>query len=97
MRLPELLLLYALVGFGSALAHTGVRVQNIRRLRLLRDRFVRELDEVRELLAQLTTQAEVVRLAGVADDSAASLVRELVYRVEGLDQVLDHDLQLLDS
>jgi hypothetical protein len=81
----------------AALAHTAVRVQNIRRLRLLRDRFVRELDEVHELLAQLTTQAEVVRLAGVADDASRELVRELVYRVEGLDQVLDHDLQLMDA
>ena len=64
-------------------------MQNIRRLRAIRDRYARELDEVGELLAQLTTQVEVVRLAGSADASAADLVRELLARVEGLDEMLD--------
>ena len=69
----------------------AIRVQNIRRLRGLRDRFARELDEVRELLVQLTTQAEVVRLAGAPDADARELVQELVSRVEGLDRMLDDD------
>jgi hypothetical protein len=69
----------------------AIRVQNIRRLRSLRDRFARELDEVRELLVQLTTQAEVVRLAGAPDPDARELVQELVSRVEGLDRMLDDD------
>ncbi len=75
----------------SALAAAGIRLQNIRRLRAMRDRFARELDEVGELLEQLSTQAEVVRLAGAADASSAELVREIVSRVEGLDQMLDDD------
>ena len=76
----------------AAVAHAGWRVQNIRRLRALRDRSARELDEVRELIAQLRTQAEVVRLAGAPAEGGEGLVRELLYRVEGLDQVLDADL-----
>lgn len=79
-----------------ALATAANRLQNIRRLRTLRDRFARELDEVRELVAQLSTQAEVVRLAGEPDASSAQLVRELVCRVEGLDEMFDGDLHLLD-
>ncbi|HVO30326.1 MAG TPA: hypothetical protein VMV18_06305 [bacterium] len=67
------------------------RVRNIARLRALRARFARELDEVRELIAQLTTQAEVVRLSGELDDTSAGLVRELVHRVEGLDDFLEGD------
>ena len=74
---------------SRAIATASNRVQNIRRLRGLRDRFARELDEVKELLAQLVTQAEVVRLAGEADAEARELVRELVCRVEGLDEMFD--------
>jgi len=74
-----------------ALAAAAIRLQNIRRLRAMRDRFARELDEVGELLDQLTTQAELVRLAGAADPSSTELVRELLSRVEGLDQMLDDD------
>ncbi|MEM9488457.1 MAG: hypothetical protein AAGC55_04905 [Myxococcota bacterium] len=80
-----------------AVSTASMRVQNIRRLRALRNRFATELDEVGELLAQLSTQAEVVRLAGGLDSSSADLIRELVSRVEGLDQVLDDDPQMLDA
>lgn len=86
-----------------AVATARMRLQNIHRLRALRHRFAAELDEVGELLVQLTTQAEVLRLAGPAAASpetpvdAAELVRELVSRVEGLDQMLDDGPQLLDA
>lgn len=92
-----------------AVSTATLRLQNIRRLRSLRHRFATELDEVGELLVQLTTQAEVLRLAGppvaamhagaalAGDGSVAELVRELVSRVEGLDQVLDDDPHLLDA
>jgi hypothetical protein len=73
----------------TALEAAQSRAQNIARLRGLRDRFARELDEVGELLAQLTTQAEVVRLAGATDAGATELVRELIARVEGFDAMLD--------
>lgn len=65
------------------------RVQNIRRLRSLRDQFARQLDQVGELLSQLRIQAEVVRFAGQVDDGTRDLVVELICRLEGLDEVLD--------
>ncbi|MFH0901162.1 MAG: hypothetical protein V2A73_11090 [Pseudomonadota bacterium] len=74
-----------------ALTSASLRIQNIRRLAALRDRFANELEDVRELLKQLQTQVEVVRFAGTADASTADLVQELLARVEGLDQVLDDD------
>ncbi len=76
-------------GSSSALGTARSRVQNIRRLRHLRDRFARELVDVEELLAQLTTQAEVVRLAGAPDSETRDLVQEILSRVEGLDSLLD--------
>ncbi|HVJ22056.1 MAG TPA: hypothetical protein VM686_41910 [Polyangiaceae bacterium] len=76
---------------------SGIRLQNIRRLKRLRDRFGRELCELEELLAQLTTQAEVVRLAGAADSETRDLVREILSRVEGLDAVLDDEPRRLDT
>jgi hypothetical protein len=69
-------------------AGAALRVQTIERMRKLRDRCAAELDEVDELIAQLVTQAELVRLAGADDGAAAELVRELVARVEGLDALL---------
>jgi hypothetical protein len=87
-----------------AVATARMRLQNIHRLRALRHRFASELDEVGELLVQLTTQAEVLRLAGPAPagttdepGDVAELVRELVSRVEGLDQMLDDGPHLLDA
>jgi hypothetical protein len=73
-----------------ALSSASMRVQNIRRLRALRDRFARELDEVGELLVQLRTQADVVRLAGAPDAETRDLVREIISRVEGLDQMIEN-------
>ena len=73
----------------TALSSAGMRLQNVRRLRALRDRFARELDEVGELIAQLTAQAEVLRLSRIDDPAAEELVTELLSRVEGLDQILD--------
>ena len=89
-----------------AVTTTRMRLQNILRLRALRHRFAGELDEVGELLVQLTTQAEVLRLAGPAAGTqageggpgdVADLVQELVSRVEGLDEMLDDDPHLLDA
>jgi hypothetical protein len=79
---------------GSAVATAGFRIQNIQHLRRLRDGFARELVEVEELLAQLATQAEVVRLAGVADTESRDLVREILARVEGLDTLLEEEPEL---
>jgi hypothetical protein len=73
----------------AALSSVTMRLGNIRRLHSLRNRFARELDEVGELLAQLTAQAELLRIERAQDPSASELVMELLSRVEGLDQILD--------
>jgi hypothetical protein len=69
----------------SATATAALRVQNIRRLGALRDRFAGQLDEIGELILQLSTQAEVTRLAGAMDSSGAHLVAELLARFDELD------------
>jgi hypothetical protein len=74
-----------------AISTAAMRISNIRRLRSMRNRFARELDEVRELLAQLRTQADVVRLAGSPVDETRDLVQEIISRVEGLDKMIDDD------
>ncbi|MCB9785252.1 MAG: hypothetical protein H6744_01040 [Deltaproteobacteria bacterium] len=78
---------------GDRLALDAVegRIQNLLRLSALRDRFARELDAVAELLAQLRTQAEVVRLSGGPDGDTRERVAELLARIEGLDAVLGDD------
>ena len=61
-----------------------MRVRTLAQLRALRERYRSELDEVGELIAQLVTQAELVRLQPAIAHSSGELVRELVARVEGL-------------
>jgi hypothetical protein len=71
----------------------GLPDSAVRTLTALRDRHRTELEEVGSLLKRLTAQAEVVWLLGATDPSSTDLVRELVARVEGLDQVLDDPCQ----
>ncbi len=75
-------------GDRRAAAAAKGRMQHIQRLRSLRDRYERELNEVGGLIAHLRIQAAVVRLAG-ADDDTRDLIGELMHRIEGLDAVLD--------
>ena len=83
---------------GRASAHPGAvataqrRVHTIRRLRAVRDRFAGELEQVDEVVTQLTAQIELVRFAGTADETTAELVSDLCLRVEGLDEILGNDL-----
>lgn len=65
------------------------RLQDIKRLRALRFRFQRELDEVGELLARLRVQAELVRLAGSPGEDTQHLLDDLLARVDGLDAIMD--------
>jgi len=60
-------------GAMAAASTTQLRVRTLGQLHALRERYRSELDEVGELIAQLVTQAE--------------LVRELVARVEGLGEL----------
>ncbi len=81
-------------GSECALSAATMRVQNIRRLRGLRDRFARELEDLSELLAQLRTQADVVRLAGAPGADSRELVGQIIARVEGLDRMMDEEAWL---
>lgn len=72
-------------GVGEKLARG--RLSAIRRLRALRQRFSRELEQVRELTLQLRLQGELVKLAGDPDGSTRELLAELTLRVECLDEI----------
>jgi hypothetical protein len=78
-------------GAASAAATAQLRVRTLGQLRTLRERYRSELDEVGELIAQLVTQAELVRLQPAIVQASGELVRELVARVEGLGELFsDH-------
>lgn len=72
-------------GVGEKLARG--RLSAIRRLRELRQRYDRELEQVRELTLQLRLQGELVKLAGDPDGSTRELLAELTLRVECLDEI----------
>jgi hypothetical protein len=77
----------------GAIATAQRRVQTIRRMRALRDRFAGEIEQVDEVVTQLTAQLELVRFAGTADESAAAeLAADLAARVESLDELFGNDL-----
>jgi hypothetical protein len=78
-----------------AISAASQRLQNIEQLQNIKHRFVQELDEVEELLAQLTAQAEVTRLAGSSDEGASRLVKELLQRVETFGQALDEVSEII--
>jgi hypothetical protein len=79
-------------GALAAAATAELRVRTLGQLRLLRERYRTELDEVHELIAQLVTQAELVRLQPAIAHTSGELVRELVARVEGLGELfLEYD------
>lgn len=74
-------------GATAAATTAHLRVRTLGQLRALRERYRAELEEVRELIAQLVTQAELVRLQPSIAQASSELVRELVTRVEGLDDL----------
>jgi hypothetical protein len=84
-------------GATAAAATAQLRVRTLGQLRTLRVRYRSELDEVHELIAQLVTQAELVRLQPSIAHSSGELVRELVSRVEGLGDLFAYQSSLEDS
>jgi len=84
-------------GASAAAATAQLRVRTLAQLQTLRVRYRRELDEVHELIAQLVTQAELVRLQPAIAQSSSELVRELVARVEGLDELFTYQAALGDD
>jgi len=81
-------------GATAAAATAQLRVRTLGQLRELRERYRSELDEVRELMAQLVTQAELVRLQPSIAQASTELVRELVTRVEGLGDLFAYQASL---
>lgn len=81
-------------GATAAAATAQLRVRTLGQLRALRERYRSELDEVGELIAQLVTQAELVRLQPAIAHSSGELVRELVSRVEGLGDLFAYQAAL---
>lgn len=81
-------------GAKSAAATADLRVRTLGHLRTLRERYRSELEEVHELIAQLVTQAELVRLQPSVAQSSSELVRELVSRVEGLSELFAYQTSL---
>lgn len=75
-------------GATAAASTAQLRVRTLGQLRELRERYRAELEEVRELIAQLVTQAELVRLQPSIAHASGELVRELVARVESLGELL---------
>ena len=84
-------------GANAAAATAQLRVRTLGQLRSLRVRYRSELDEVHELIAQLVTQAELVRLQPSIAKSSADLVHELVARVEGLDDLFAYQSSIEDG
>lgn len=83
-------------GASSAAATAQLRIRTLGQLRALRERYRSELDEVGELIAQLVTQAELVRLQPAIAHSSGELVRELVARVEGLGDLFAYQAAIED-
>ena len=84
-------------GSSAAAATAQLRVRTLGQLRALRERYRSELDEVGELIAQLVTQAELVRLQPAIAHSSGELVRELVARVEGLGELFAYQTAIEDG
>ncbi len=74
-------------GAMAAAATAHLRVRTLGQLRAVRERYRAELDEVHELIAQLVTQAELVRVQPSIAGASAELVRDLVAQIEGLDDL----------
>lgn len=81
-------------GASAAASTAQLRVRTLAQLRTLCARYRGELDEVRELIAQLVAQIELVRLQPAIAHSSGELVRELVTRVEALDDLFAYQTSL---
>ena len=78
-------------GDVRAAASAEGRQASIQRLHALRARYVQELVEVEELMAQLRVQQEVVRRLGRPPADAQDLMFEVEARIEGLEQIVEAD------
>ncbi|AUX44296.1 hypothetical protein SOCE26_057600 [Sorangium cellulosum] len=77
---------------GRALATAHLHLDNIRRLRAMRDRDARALEELADLVHALRTQLVLARFAGSSVEGASGIVSEVWARVEGLGVAIgEHD------
>ncbi|WP_437923288.1 hypothetical protein WMF37_30185 [Sorangium sp. So ce291] len=74
---------------GRALATAHLHLENIRRLRAMRDRDARALEELADLVQALRTQLVLARFAGSTVEGVGGIVSEVWARVEGLGAAMD--------
>ncbi|XYH93145.1 hypothetical protein ACMHYB_35485 [Sorangium sp. So ce1128] len=74
---------------GRALATAHLHLENIRRLRAMRDRDARALEELADLVQALRTQLVLARFAGSTVEGVGGIVSEVWARVEGLGAAID--------
>ncbi|WP_437284123.1 hypothetical protein [Sorangium sp. So ce406] len=74
---------------GRALATAHLHLENIRRLRAMRDRDARALEELADLVQALRTQLVLARFAGSSVEGVGGIVSEVWARVEGLGAAID--------
>ncbi|MCC6874697.1 MAG: hypothetical protein IT378_10370 [Sandaracinaceae bacterium] len=81
----------ALVARGNprALRTAVLHRDNVSRIRALRDRHARALEELTELVGALRSQLVLARYAGSSPEGVGGIVTELWARVEGLGEALD--------
>lgn len=76
-------------GSGRALATAHLHLENIRRLRAMRDHDARALEELADLVQALRTQLVLARFAGSSVEGVGGIVSEVWARVEGLGAAID--------
>ncbi|AUX34128.1 MULTISPECIES: hypothetical protein [Sorangium] len=74
---------------GRALATAHLHLENIRRLRAMRDHDARALEELADLVQALRTQLVLARFAGSSVEGVGGIVSEVWARVEGLGAAID--------
>lgn len=74
---------------GRSLATAHLHLENIRRLRAMRDRDARALEELADLVQALRTQLVLARFAGSSVEGVGGIVSEVWARVEGLGAAID--------
>ena len=77
-------------GAGKRALQTAVlHRDNVARIESLRDRYVRALEELGELVGALRSQLVLARYAGSSPEGVGSIVSEMWARVEGLGEVME--------
>ena len=81
-------------GNRRALKTAVLHRHNVARIQALRDRQVRVIEELGELVGALRSQLVLARYAGSSPEGVGGIVTELWARVEGLGEVMDAHAEL---